>query len=647
MEGLVYRTARQSESDPDLYCLSDETVDRMGEVISIAGWDLSSFKYNPIALFNHHADKIIGSWENVRIEGKRLLGRLVMADEGTSADVDTARKLRQQGHLKSVSVGFRALEKQPLTKDADSFFGPFKYLKQELLECSLVAVGANPNALQVSRSLNAPLSAEIEKQLFGKLADKDSSRPIIDDPTGKLACFLPSGTKSMSLSKKIETAQAERIRLKDALNELIDKDELSESETTQIAELNRQIPELEQHLDMLRESEKNLATRTADKPIEGEIIQPNQMQRPFAVAAKKIEPVDYMIRSAIITGLAHHQHKSYEQVLRERYGNDEATGIVLRAAIDPAKTTVVGWAAELVETVTDGFLNTLFPISVYARLRAMSVSLSFDRAGIIKIPARSATPQINGDFVGEGAPIPVRRLGLTSIQLTPKKVAVLTEFTDEMAEHSTPAIEGLLREAISEDTAVILDTRLLDINPATTIRPAGLRNGITGLTPSAATNPSEAMVADLKALISALTAVNGGRRVAILVNTAQSFSLSMAQTVNGDFLFGSAEEASRKFGVTFIASNNVPATTVIAVDTADFVTVSGDTPNFDMSNQATIHEEDTTPLAIASGPQGTAVVATPVRSLWQTDSIALRMRMPVNWAMRRQNMVAWMTGVLW
>ena len=86
---------------------------------------------------------------------------------------------------------------------------------------------------------------------------------------------------------------------------------------------------------------------------------------------------------------------------------------------------------------------------------------------------------------------------------------------------------------------------------------------------------------------------------------------------------------------------------VIAVDTADFVTVSGDTPNFDMSNQATIHEEDTTPLPIATGAQGSGVLATPTRSLWQTDTMSLRMRMPVNWAMRRTNMVAWMAGVLW
>jgi hypothetical protein len=51
--------------------------------------------------------------------------------------------------------------------------------------------------------------------------------------------------------------------------------------------------------------------------------------------------------------------------------------------------------------------------------------------------------------------------------------------TREITERSTPAIEQLLRNAIQEDTAVAIDSVLLDANAATTIRPAGLRNGIT------------------------------------------------------------------------------------------------------------------------------------------------------------------------
>jgi hypothetical protein len=55
--------------------------------------------------------------------------------------------------------------------------------------------------------------------------------------------------------------------------------------------------------------------------------------------------------------------------------------------------------------------------------------------------------------------------------------------------------------------------------------------------------------------------------------------------------------------------------------------------------------EDTTPLAIASGSPAT--VASPTRSLWQTDTIGLRMIYPMNWTMRRPTSVAYAQAVTW
>ncbi|RVI19018.1 phage major capsid protein, partial [Sinorhizobium meliloti] len=113
MQGLVYRAAKQSETDPLEYVLSDETVDRYGDVIAADGWDLGEFKRNPIALFNHNQSAIVGAWENVRVEKGRLIGRLRLAVEGTSRLVDEVRRLRDQGILRAVSVGFYPLESAP------------------------------------------------------------------------------------------------------------------------------------------------------------------------------------------------------------------------------------------------------------------------------------------------------------------------------------------------------------------------------------------------------------------------------------------------------------------------------------------------------------------------------------------------------
>src|SRR5262245_58116871 len=114
MPDLVYRAARPTDADPFDYVLSDETVDRMGEVIQADGWDLGDFQNGAKAplLFNHNSNAVIGRWENLRVAGKKLLGRLVLAEEGTSQLVDEVRKHWKQGNLRAVSVGFKSIQKE-------------------------------------------------------------------------------------------------------------------------------------------------------------------------------------------------------------------------------------------------------------------------------------------------------------------------------------------------------------------------------------------------------------------------------------------------------------------------------------------------------------------------------------------------------
>jgi hypothetical protein len=128
------------------------------------------------------------------------------------------------------------------------------------------------------------------------------------------------------------------------------------------------------------------------------------------------------------------------------------------------------------------------------------------------------------------------------------------------------------------------------------------------------------------------------------MNPAQAMSLGFSQTTTGDFLFESTDEAGRKFMSRIIISRSVAAGTVIALDAADFATVTGDSPRFAVSNEATIHEEDTNPAAIGSAGTPT-VVAAPTRSLFQTDTIAIRLSLYLTWAMRRSGMVQTITGI--
>jgi HK97 family phage major capsid protein len=290
----------------------------------------------------------------------------------------------------------------------------------------------------------------------------------------------------------------------------------------------------------------------------------------------------------------------------------------------------------------------LMPAAILTRLSAKGMSLSFGATGRIIIPTRNRTPTIAGSFVGEGAAIPVRQGAFSSQTLTPKKMAVISTWTREMSDHSTPAIEGLIREAIQQDTSVAVDTVLIDANAATAIRPAGLLNGVT-VTTATAGGGIAALIGDLTALLGALTTSTYGnlRTPTFLVNPTDMLRASLLQAANtGIFPFQSQIAAGNLNGVPLIDSTTVPAKTMILVDAADFVVVGGEAPRLEISDQATLHMEDTAPAElVGTGTPGT--VASPQRSLFQTDSLALRMVMPLNWVQRRTGTVAWTQNVSW
>ena len=72
--------ASPAGDDPLTFVMSDETVDRMGDVIEAKGWNLRNFVKNPIALFGHDHRFVIGHWTDVKVAGNKLIGRLEATD---------------------------------------------------------------------------------------------------------------------------------------------------------------------------------------------------------------------------------------------------------------------------------------------------------------------------------------------------------------------------------------------------------------------------------------------------------------------------------------------------------------------------------------------------------------------------------------
>ena len=191
----IFKAGTQSSEDPFVFVLSDESSDRSGDIIRSSGWSLSNFKNNPVALFGHDHEKIIGIWEDVRVEAKRLLGRLKLAAPGTSELIDTTRSLIEQRLLRAVSVGFAPLN-QPVPISKDEPWGGLEYTKQELLEASVVAVPCNQNALAIAK---AAYSKEVVETLFVR---PDLADPASIDPLGRSAIVTPKLDRWLNLARQ-------------------------------------------------------------------------------------------------------------------------------------------------------------------------------------------------------------------------------------------------------------------------------------------------------------------------------------------------------------------------------------------------------------------------------------------------------------
>lgn len=610
------------------FVLSDATIDRYGDIVEPKGWDLSWFVKNPIALFGHNASFPIGTWSNVRVEGGKLMAKLNLAARGTSARIDELIGLVEQGVLRAVSVGFIPRKSAPM--DPDKPYNGTRFLEQELLETSLVSVPANPAALAVAKSLN--VSEEILTLAFGEHADvRQRDMENGENAVNRMPHKSKGTIMNMTLSQRIENAQTDLNVKRDKLVELNSAEEL---DLDAIEELTEQVGLVERTISTLKASEAKIGLSVVAP---GTTV-PAQPRKPLG---KEINGMDLLVKAVVAKGVAEFGGMSLERAIEQRYPGLEAVGMIVKADQTIGTTTVAGWAAELVQTVNQGFLEALMPYSIYPALRSRGIGVNFDGIGTVSLPSRTAGGA-GGGFVAEGAPIRVGRITTAATTMTPKKLGVIVPFSRELAKRSTPAIEALVRQGILEDTAVILDSAIIDATAASTARPAGLLNGVSAAASGYGGGDYQAVLADFGALLAPFYTANAADNITVLMNPIQGLKLAMMPGPDG--VIGSFMGAIRD-RVTFLESTTVPANRLIALRNSDFATALGDAPEFDISEQATVHMEDTTPLEIVSGTGPTT--ADPVRSFFQTATIGVRMLMDVSWKMRRSGMVQWIDTTTW
>jgi hypothetical protein len=231
----------------------------------------------------------------------------------------------------------------------------------------------------------------------------------------------------------------------------------------------------------------------------------------------------------------------------------------------------------------------------------------------IKVPRVAALPP-QPVFVGEGSPAPAVQFTTAATTLGPaRKILLLSAVTRELNEASPETAAAVIGRVLSDASLLSIDKTAFDTSAASSIRPAGLLNGVAPITASTADGYT-AMADDLGALAAAVGAAG--------IDPSEIIYVAGPREAKVIQLRGGADE-------TVLVTLGLPAKSVAAFAPAAVYSGYQDVPAIETSPDVHIHMEATTPAEIVSSP---GVVAAPARSMFQTETIAIRVRAWLTWA---------------
>jgi HK97 family phage prohead protease len=157
--------------------VSNSGTDRYGETITMEGIDVSEVRRNPVVLWAHDYTGLpIGKITKLWRSNGNLLARIKL-DYDIYDFADMVYKMILRGTINAVSIGGMIKE---FAKADDGATDYSKIAKLEMVELSVVPVGAHPDALVVSKSLGVDqkeFQEKFDQFLYKSLVDKYQNKP--------------------------------------------------------------------------------------------------------------------------------------------------------------------------------------------------------------------------------------------------------------------------------------------------------------------------------------------------------------------------------------------------------------------------------------------------------------------------------------
>lgn len=333
------------------------------------------------------------------------------------------------------------------------------------------------------------------------------------------------------------------------------------------------------------------------------------------VVSTSAERGSLFTRSAIAVALGGGVNVEAARHAADRWPDSPRVALTLEKAATAGMST--GNAEALAMPGTAEFLAMLRPRTILGRLSRLR-----------RVPVnRSATLATGGaayTWIGEGAPTPVGRLTFEAASLPDRKIGGLAVLTKDLLLSSSPAAEALVREELLGGLANFLDVAFTDPSRAGVpdVSPASITNGITS-TPSAG-DPSR----DLRTLLGGFESLDG---VAVIASERQAIAFATALPV-GSFAGGLL------FGVVPVVFSSAVGDNLIAMHAPSILFADDGATELDAAEHATLMMDD--------APTNDSVTPTPtnVVSLWQANSVALKVTRWLNWERTNTDAVAVVSG---
>ena len=557
-------------------------------------------------LWQHDAAKPIGHVTKATVtrSGITVEGRVEKISEpGKLKDrLDEAWQSLKSKLVRGLSIGFRGLE----TADIKGTYG-YRYIRWKWLELSVVTIPANTDATILS--IKAALGYKTKSPgASGQTPMRKNMKTIFEQLDDLVEARR---TKSARMAEIAEAVSA-------------DSRNFSDDEAAEFDGLESEMKALDTDIRFKRiECQKASTAKPVVTPKAPTIIKRTEKDEDF-------KGQNY-VRMVIAKALAYTDQVSPVAIAQKRWGQKSPMLIeVLKAAVTGGDSTTTGWAAELVTAdnrYTGDFIEFLKSRTVFDRLPLRQIPANVTIKGQSSIGT--------GYWVGESKAIPVSAMGFNDVTLSPLKVAALAVVSNELLRDSSPSAEMLVRDALEEASRQRVDGTFLGTAAASAgVSPAGMLNGVTAIT-SAGTD-AVALRADVAALYAPFITALNASGLYYVMGPSLAKQIQLLTNALGLVEFpGITQDGGTLLADPVVTGDNVGAGDLILLKPSDIFKIGDAGVEVSISREATI-EMDSAPAMDSQTPT-TATGA--LVNMFQTESTAIKVVRPINFAKRRSGAV--------